>query len=506
MVFTNAKNTESVQKIQLIDAAKQLLDAAGVDGDLFEDALKTLQVAQEQNLSITNPENKNYIDKTVIYEDTNDAFIYKRGDTVTGIWYFRMWNTKKKKAIFRSLKTTDKTKALATARTLYVEIKGKVQRGERLKQITTDELINLYIKHLETRVSKIPHNGITEGAFKSKKYWLRNWSNYIKELHLDKTPIDKIQVDKTREFNLWLEQRPKQTSLHTGTRRSRDQINNNVNCVIAMYNQMAVRERYISKDDIPQLDRTPYEVDESIKRDIPTNEEYEKYYTFLKRKYFTKKFNPLISPDELEKRKIFAEFILISANTGIRPKELLGLKKKEIKDLINQTEIDLENGNQVIHIRRENAKTGRSRRVVAPIKKRIERVFASYKKLGVNHKQEDFVFMNPNKNSKFFGQHFNTVTMTKRLKETLVASGLQKDLTEENRSLSLYSFRHFYAYQRLIHGVSIHLLAKNMGTSVDKIERTYGHINTELHSNEITRNQGFLKRTETIIDSKEFVV
>ena len=111
--------------------------------------------------------------------------------------------------------------------------------------------------------------------------------------------------------------------------------------------------------------------------------------------------------------------------------------------------------------------------------------------------------MNPNKNSKFYGQHFNTVTMTKRLKETLAASGLQKDLTEESRSLSLYSFRHFYAYQRLIHGVSIHLLAKNMGTSVDKIERTYGHINTELHSNEITKNQGFLKRTETIIESKE---
>ena len=349
MVFTNSRNTDSIQKNQLIDAAKQLLDAAGVNGDLFADALKTIQIAREQSSSITNQVNKNYIDKTSIYEDINDAFIYKRGDTVTGIWYFRIWNTKKKKAIFRSLKTTDKTKAIATARNLYVEIKGKVQRGERLKQITTDELINLYIKHLETRVSKIPHNGITEGAFKSKKYWLRNWSNYIKELHLDKTPIDKIQVDKTREFNLWLEQRPKQTSLHTGTRRSRDQINNNVNCVIAMYNQIAVRERYISKDDIPQIDKTPYEVDESIKRDIPTNEEYEKYYKFLKRKYFTKKFNPLISPDELEKRKIFAEFILISANTGIRPKELLGLKKKEIKDLINQTEKDIEDGNQAIH-------------------------------------------------------------------------------------------------------------------------------------------------------------
>ena len=180
MVFTSSKNTDLIQKNQLIDAAKQLLDAAGVNGDLFADALKTIQIAQEQSSSITNQVNKNYIDKTSIYEDTNDAFIYKRGDTVTGIWYFRIWDNKKKKAIFRSLKTTDKTKALATARTLYVEIKGKVQRGEILKQITTDELINLYIKYLETRVSKIPHNVITEGSFRSKKYLLKNWSDYIK--------------------------------------------------------------------------------------------------------------------------------------------------------------------------------------------------------------------------------------------------------------------------------------------------------------------------------------
>ena len=97
MVFTNAKNTESVQKIQLLDAAKQLLDAAGVDGDLFADALKTIQIAQEQSSSITNQVNKNYIDKTSIYEDTNDAFIYKRGDTVTGIWYFRIGIPRRRK-------------------------------------------------------------------------------------------------------------------------------------------------------------------------------------------------------------------------------------------------------------------------------------------------------------------------------------------------------------------------------------------------------------------------
>ena len=53
MVFTSSKNTDSIQKNQLIDAAKQLLDAVGVDGDLFEYALKTIQIAKEQSSSIT---------------------------------------------------------------------------------------------------------------------------------------------------------------------------------------------------------------------------------------------------------------------------------------------------------------------------------------------------------------------------------------------------------------------------------------------------------------------
>ena len=93
-----------------------------------------------------------------------------------------------------------------------------------------------------------------------------------------------------------------------------------------MFNQLAVRERYISKDYIPQIDRLKYEVDDSFNRDIPTLNEYEIYYTFLKRKYITKKYNPKVPPEELEKRKIFSEFILILANTGLRPKELLGMK------------------------------------------------------------------------------------------------------------------------------------------------------------------------------------
>ena len=86
----------------------------------------------------------------------------------------------------------------------------------------------------------------------------------------------------------------------------------------------------------------------------------------------------------------------------MRPKELLGIKKKEVKDLINQTEDDIKNGRQVIVIRSDNAKTGRSRSVVAPVKKRFERIYECYRKLGVTHEPNDFIFMNPNSNSKRF--------------------------------------------------------------------------------------------------------
>tara|TARA_B100001094_G_scaffold251555_1_gene249408 strand:- start:472 stop:618 length:147 start_codon:yes stop_codon:yes gene_type:complete len=40
-----------------------------------------------------------------------------------------------------------------------------------------------------------------------------------------------------------------------------------------------------------------------------------------------------------------------------------------------------------------------------------------------------------------------------------------------------------------------------MGTSIQKIESTYGHINTELHANVITAGQGIIKRTETSLQT-----
>jgi len=65
--------------------------------------------------------------------------------------------------------------------------------------------------------------------------------------------------------------------------------------------------------------------------------------------------------------------------------------------------------------------------------------------------------------------------------------GLTNDSKGEKRSL--YSLRHFYATQRLSEEVSPFLLGRQMGTSIEMLERFYGHVVTSLVANEVTKTK-----------------
>ena len=65
------------------------------------------------------------------------------------------------------------------------------------------------------------------------------------------------------------------------------------------------------------------------------------------------------------------------------------------------------------------------------------------------------------------------------------------------RKRTLYSLRHFYATQRLSEEVSPFLLAKQMGTSIEMLERFYGHIVSSLVAKEITKTKNVMKPVKT---------
>ena len=504
--ITNPKSV--TDNAAVLDAAKTLLSAAGYNSGDIEVALDAITTAKQQSPNKEKGENVFWLDKTLVYED-NDAFIYRRATSKSGRWYLRIYDGISNKPVVRSLKTIDKVKALATARVMYIDIKGKIERGEKLKQLTAEQLIQKYWKLLEDKVSVVPMTGITPDHFKVKKYHLRTWREYLTELGLIDRPIDKIDPITTQNFGIWLRNKPKQTCKHKAG-RSAEVINDTISEIIRMYHQVGVKHRYISENKIPIIDRINQPVDDAFKRDILTEAQYEKLWRYMQHKYISKKHNPRLTTsgkrglDELEKRKIFKEFILIIAGVGFRSKELLGIRMNELSENENWDR-DKRKTSIVMKVRQDNSKTGKSRLCVAPVKHRIERIKESYKKLGIKHRPDDYLFINPNQvNLDGERDHYGRMIMYQRLRKVLEDSGLQEEFDEEGKSVSIYSFRHQYAAWRLRYGnVPIHLLAKQMGTSVSKIESTYGHIMVIEEADKITKGQEILRKSEYIIDLPE---
>ena len=69
-----------------------------------------LKNAKEQSLVDKKKENLFQLDKTIIYEDIDDCFTYRRADSVSGRCYLSLYDDKNNKSVVRLLKTTDKTR------------------------------------------------------------------------------------------------------------------------------------------------------------------------------------------------------------------------------------------------------------------------------------------------------------------------------------------------------------------------------------------------------------
>ena len=483
----------------ILNAVNALLSSAGFNKDELNIALDAIKNAKEQSLVDKKQENTFWLDKTFIYPDINDCFIYKRATSVSGKWYLRIYDEKNNKPVVRSLKTTDKNKAIATARVMYMELRGKIDRNEKLQQITAEELIQKYEKTLIAKISDIPMSGgITPDHYKVKRYHLRTWREFLTINNLINKPLDKIQPSQSKNFGLWLLNKPKQTATHKQG-RSIEVINDTINEIVRMYYQIA-KGNYLTESQLPILDRLKQRPDDSFKRDILTEVQYEKFWKYLRHKYCAKKHNKDIDDAELLKRKIFTEFIMIIANVGFRSKELLGLKVGEISEG-EGWDAKKKKSHIVMKVRKENSKTGKGRLCVAPVRERVEKVIKHYKDLGIKLDKSDYLFMNPTSKTR---KNYGRMIMYKRLKKVFNDSGLQKEFDAENKLVSIYSFRHQYACWRLRFGdVPIHLLAKQMGTSVSKIESTYGHIMVLEQADQITKNQEILKRSGIILDKPE---
>lgn len=480
-----------------LEALSALLEAGGLDAADLVQAIAALSAVKQQEAAqkTGTEENKIFQEKIFLYPDSEDAFIFRYGTTKSKNYYLRIYCRETKQIFKKSLRTASREEAIVKARSIYADTYGKLAKGEKTKSLTTVSLIRAYLEREKKRISPLPKHGITAETYEIKKQHLRVWERYVKEeLNMLDTKLENIPPERTRDFRFWLNRQEKQYYKEK-TGFSADYVNSIISEVGRMYKEVAVRDKYISVADIPQIDKAKSNPNTDVKRHILTVEEWERLATYLR----TNKYLKPEGRSELEqvKRVIFREYMGIAYNTGMRPKEIIGLTWNDIK--VNPTDSQ-ENQKvfRLLEVQASNSKTGKRRTVNSPVARRLERLAEAYRSIGMDLEPHHYVFRNPTWERQEKNVPYGQPVFVKRLEQALIDSGLQKDLDRTGRRVTLYSSRHFFTTLRLQNGLNIHLLARQLGTSTTYIDQTYSHIQIEQNTEKIAAGMSRIKQLEDL--------
>lgn len=476
-----------------VEVLTSLLDSKGLDAGDLVDAIKMLADAKEKAGKVPAPDElgmKVYGDKEFLYAGFTDAWVYRNNKTQGRNYYLRV-KEKGKSPYVKSLDTPDRSEALVRGRLLYQEVKGKLARGEKSRSLVTYKLIEKYLKNEEKKITNMPKAGITSGTYKAKKTYLRLWQEFIDEKKLGNKPIEQIPTDVGKEFAYWMLSKEKR--YYKDRSWSHEYINAAIVEIKGMYHKYAEENRYITQMNIPKFERLRVQPDKAIKRDLLTEEEWLKVTLYMRTNAYLKPDGR--TPLEECKRRIFREYMLIAYNTGARPNELLTMTWGDIRINPQDTE-ENQKVMRLMKVRAENAKTGRSRTINAPVARRLQRLQDAYTSIGMECKPSDYLFRNPTPARRDKNIAWGQPALTKRLAHVLEWSGVQEELDKNNRKIVLYSQRHFYVTVRLRNGMNIHLLAKNIGSSVLYIEQNYSHVQIESNTDKITEGMARVRVLE----------
>ncbi len=502
-----------------------MLEQAGIaEADIASHLADLIKAKAETAPVSAVRQKKHYLDQT-FFIPGEDAFIYRRADTKKRLWYLRMYDPRDKKNVVRSLGTTDFSFAQVKAREIWSEVTQKIRHNQRIVSITTRQLVDRYLNAESKHLTDLPKQGITPASFSNKQKHLKKWIEFIDELGLGNRPIDQIDPEKIGgdSFAKWVLSRP-QRYTYKNRPRSRDAVNGHVSQVIRMYKRFAVKQRLIGQNQIPHLDYLKIQEDGQHKRDILSIDEYTTLWRWMQDKWcrgrtlqrYDKRSkewischaddqgaqwrkDESISEEELQRRIVFEKLFGIFNNTGMRPKELLGLRCKDILATENPDK-EIQEKCLTLVVLAANSKTGKGRRVVAPIRKRVDAIKKAFSFVGSDHhldsESENIFFVDPKD-----GQPWTQRKLRLLLDEVLKGSGLKSDRPSD-KNITLYSSRHLYATLRLRAGVDRALVAKNMGTSILQLEKTYGHIETEISAADLLRGQGYFARGADLMDTE----
>ena len=430
-------------------------------------------------------ENAVYIEKEYLYEGRQDAFIYRDNRTKNKNYYLHVWDSATKKRFTKSLRTTKREIAIAEAGRIYAETRHRLGIGVKLTSITAKDLVREYQNLRRKEITIVPHAGITPRSFNTLCRNLEYWEKYVAEQGFTHTKLENIPPEIGIGFGLWVKELDKKAA--KGKPRSNGTINHIIAATKKMYRDIGLEQKYITQNEFPRFRYLKKSRERENTKDVLTRDEFTKVCDWMNYKYCNAKG---LTENEVIKRRVYALTFTIHHYTGCRTKELLGIKWNDITLPQFENNEDPQKINRRIFIPKENSKTGRSRMIIAPIAKQLERLKKWYRAYEYEPKDTDYVFIKMTKNCLGSNTPQTDKSLSDRVREVTLGADADGYIDLKGRTISNYCARHFYITDALLRGVNVYDIALNAGTSTQYIESTYSKVTTDQKAADLTKNLG----------------
>jgi integrase len=344
-------------------------------------------------------------------------------------------------------KEKDLKEAKEIARELYTDARYRVKHGIPAQSKRFKDVAKLAVDRMEKAMAA------GEGKRVYRDY-VQATNNYLIPF-FGGHHVDNITYPLIQEFAAWraekMRKQPKSSTINT--------FNSALNRVF----DEALMRGYIAKTQIPILENRGRD---GQRRPDFTLDEYCKLYRALRAWIHQGR-----AGKSREMRELLRDYVLVLANTGMRHgTEAQNLKWKHVSTFDHEGRLYVAMQVKGKTKKRELVARQSCQIYLKRIHGRCNDISQMTFEELLLSQSEKHVFRLPDG------------TVTKNLSQTFDAfmrdTKLLKDVrTEQNRTL--YSLRHMYATFQIVYGgTDLHLLARQMGTSIAMLEQHYSHLNT----------------------------
>lgn len=381
--------------------------------------------------------------------------VFKRDNSLKGIWHYRLKIRKKSGYVIRSTKTPDIHEAMRIAQDDFDTFSLRVADGrEILQDVKFRKLWKMFCNAHQVDRSSIHRKKLYEGN--GSRYFVPFFGDMRIEAITDTTVDDYWQF----RLNYWSNQTvvPATAKRQPGPKTLEMEAQ-----MLRQFFGWANLKGYLQKEltvaaPLPKLPT------KDTRHPAFDRDQWPRLCRRLA-KWCDEPRTATRGPNEIERshRRIFSCYVLFMANSGLRPNEARQLRWADV-----QFVVDKDGRRTKVKIVVPAGKTGK--RICIPTKN-AKSYLDDLRKLSKHTAPSDPVFCFED------GKPIAVGTMSAKFSRFLKGSDLATD--RQGNPYTLYSLRHTYATFRLLAKIDVLLLAQNMGTSAKMIEDHYSHIKTE---------------------------